>query len=372
MQGVVCDSPFNQFRVNTMLNTFPNYYKEFSCIADKCPDTCCAEWEIVVDGGSLENYNSLSGAYAEKIRSLISVDSDGDSIFTPVNERCPFLLDNGLCEMYIEIGHENLCRTCRLFPRHITYFGARKEAGLSLSCPEAARIIMENPEPISFETEEVYADIMPTAIDPDLYFTLIETRKTAINILQNRKFSIEKRIVAFLLLSDEIQRAVRKNSFSEAKAICKKNFLGEKYKIGSHSDKHKAVGKYFEDFRSLEMLDKSWKNRLDTAEKSTPAIPEEFEWEYEHLMIYFVFRYLMAAVFDGDLLSKSKFAAVSYIIISRLQSENAADKTARVTAMQKYSKEVEHSQLNMDKILSSIKKSRFYSVDNLINILSEE
>lgn len=355
-----------------MLNTYPCYYKKFSCIADKCPDTCCAGWEIVVDSESLSEYRHLSGEYAEKIRSLISVDCDGDTVFTPVNNRCPFLLDSGLCEMYIELGHESLCRTCRQFPRHTTYFGARKETGISLSCPEAARLIMENPEPITFETEEVHANIMPTAIDPELYFTLIETRKTAINILQNRKFPIKKRIIAFLALSEKIQLAIRKNEFEKASEICKTDFLGTDYIIGPHSDKKRVLSKYFSDFKSLEMLDKSWKTKLENAEKSTPVIPCTAEWEYEHLTVYFVFRYLMAAVFDGDLISKAKFAAVSYIIISRLQAENAADKSSRVTAMQKYSKEVEHSQLNMDKLFSLIKKSRFYSIDNLINILSEE
>ena len=355
-----------------MLNTYPDYYKKFSCIADKCPDTCCAGWEIVVDAESLEKYNSLSGTYAQKVRSLISVDSDGDRIFTHNGIRCPFLLDSGLCEMYIELGHDCLCRTCRQFPRHETYFGARKETGISLSCPEAARLIMENSEPIKFETEEIHADIVPTAIDPTLYFTLIETRKTAINILQNRKFTVEKRIAAFLELSAEIQSAIRKKQHSEAKEICNKDFLGTDYKIGPHSDKKQALAKYFDDFRSLEMLDDSWKTKLDSAEKSVAAKPDGYEWEYEHLMIYFVFRYLMAAVFDGDLLSKSKFAAVSCIIIRHLQAENPDDKSARVTAMQKYSKEVEHSQLNMDKIFSNIKKSRYYSIDNLINILSEE
>ncbi len=355
-----------------MLNTYPAYYKKFSCIADKCPDTCCAGWEIVVDGESLEKYKSLGGAYAEKIRSLISVDSDGDSIFTPSVSRCPFLLDNGLCEMYIELGHDFLCRTCRQFPRHVTYFGARKETGISLSCPEAARIIMANPEPITFLTEEEHADIMPTAIDPSLYFTLIEARKTAINILQNRKFPTEKRISAFLELSAETQALIKGNRLSEIKDICKKDFLNSNYNIGSHSDKSKALAKYFEDFKNLEMLDESWINKLEAAEKSSPAKPDGYEWEYEHLMIYFVFRYFMTAVFDGDLLTKSKFAAVSYIIISRLQAEAVNDKQARITAMQKYSKEVEHSQLNMDKLLSSMKKSRFYSIDNLINILSEE
>ena len=355
-----------------MTNTFPSYYKKFTCIADKCPDTCCAGWEIVVDPESLERYNNLRGAYADKIRSLISVDSDGDRIFASNNNRCPFLLENGLCEMYCEMNHDALCRTCRQYPRHITYFGARLETGISLSCPEAARIIMENPEPIKFETEEIQADIMPTAIDPALYFTLIETRKTAINILQNRKFPINKRICAFLELSSEIQYLIRKNILSEAKEICKKDYLNENCRIGSHSDKNKALAKYFEDFKSLEMLDKSWKNKLESAEKSTPSTPAEYEWEYEHLLIYFVFRYLMTAVFDGDLLTKSKFAAVSYIIISRLQAQAVNDKQARITAMQKYSKEIEHSQLNMDKLLSTIKKSRFYSIDNLINILSEE
>ncbi len=355
-----------------MLNTYPNYYKKFSCIADKCPDTCCAGWEIVVDPESLSNYEHLDGGYAEKIRALISVDPDGDNIFTSADNRCPFLLDSGLCEMYIELGHDSLCRTCRLFPRHVTYFGARKETGISLSCPEAARIIMENPEPIFFETEEIHTDIMPTAIDPSLYFTLIEARKTAINILQNRKFTIESRIIAFLKLSEEIQLLIRKNKFSEAKEICGKDFLGLNYKIGSHSTAKRTASKYFRDFKSLEMLDKSWKIKLDKAENSIPEKSPDFEWEYEHLIIYFIFRYFMAAVFDGDLLSKSKFAAVSYIIISRLQTENINNKTARITVMQKYSKEVEHSQLNMDKILSLIKKSRFYSIDNIINILSEE
>lgn len=32
-----------------MLYTIPDYYKEFSCIAADCEDTCCAGWQIVID-----------------------------------------------------------------------------------------------------------------------------------------------------------------------------------------------------------------------------------------------------------------------------------------------------------------------------------
>ena len=43
--------------------TRPDYYKEFSCIAGACPDTCCAGWQIVIDDKSLKKYKRgvLSG-----------------------------------------------------------------------------------------------------------------------------------------------------------------------------------------------------------------------------------------------------------------------------------------------------------------------
>ena len=33
----------------------PDYYSEFSCIADKCSDNCCIGWEIDIDENSLES-----------------------------------------------------------------------------------------------------------------------------------------------------------------------------------------------------------------------------------------------------------------------------------------------------------------------------
>lgn len=349
-----------------MIDTFPSYYKKFICIADKCPDTCCAGWEIVADSESLERYKSLEDDYGKKIRSLITVDSDGDSIFIPQNNRCPFLLENGLCEMYIQLGHESLCRTCRQFPRHVTYFGARLETGISLSCPEAARIIMESPDPITFETEEVHGSILPTAIDPDSYFTLLQARKTAINILQNRIIPIERRIISFLLFCEEISPLIRRKHFEDASEICAKDCPCTAY---SPSRARRALGRFFSDFKSLEMLNPSWKSSLEKAENARIPDAKNFEWEYEHLMIYFVFRYFMTAVFDGDLLTKAKFAAVSFIMIRRLQAD-CGNKQARITVMQKFSKEVEHSAQNMEFMNSVMKKSRFYSIENLINILS--
>ena len=41
-----------------MLYTIPDYYHEFSCVAGKCEDTCCAGWQIVADEASLEKYKN--------------------------------------------------------------------------------------------------------------------------------------------------------------------------------------------------------------------------------------------------------------------------------------------------------------------------
>ncbi|MBQ2847634.1 MAG: flagellin lysine-N-methylase [Clostridia bacterium] len=359
-----------------MKNTFPNYYKSFSCIADKCPDTCCAGWAVVADEESLKKYKNVSGAFGQKITDVISVDCDGDTVFTPVNNRCPFLLDSGLCEMYIELGHESLCCTCRQYPRHITYFGARSETGLSLSCPEAARIIMQSSEPITFETENTLDFPQPTDIEPELYFTLLDARKKAIDILQNRDFSINQRICAFLLFSQDIAPHIKHSGYKQIKNAINTDYFTKEKSAYSQRRANGAIKKYFSDFTNLEMLEPSWKDALLSAQDEDISCSayetKSFEWEYEHLMVYFVFRYFMTAVFDKDLLTKAKFAAASFIIIRKLHACENAEKERRTQITQRFSKEVEHSADNMDYLHKSMKKSRFYSIQNLINLIWEK
>ena len=45
--------------------TRPDYYKEFTCIADVCPDTCCAGWQIVIDEKSLKKYRRVKGPFRQ-------------------------------------------------------------------------------------------------------------------------------------------------------------------------------------------------------------------------------------------------------------------------------------------------------------------
>ena len=94
----------------------PQYYDNFTCIADRCPATCCAGWQIVIDEKSLEKYNHVQGEFG--IRLQKSIDWE-EGVFHQYNRRCAFLNKENLCDLYRELGAEGLCDTCRLYPRHI-------------------------------------------------------------------------------------------------------------------------------------------------------------------------------------------------------------------------------------------------------------
>lgn len=358
-----------------MKNTFPSYYKKFTCIADKCPDTCCAGWQIVVDPESAEKYRNAGGEIGKKLCRSMAVDNDGDTVFVSGTRRCPFLLDSNLCEIYIELGEESLCKTCTLFPRHVTHLGARKETGLSISCPEAARLIFESDEPITFETAEDNALPEPNCIDPTLYFTLAKAQKSAINILQNRNFPISRRLIAFVRFCDEIQQKIKAKELADIS-------VSEEYFVPVPFSKTKAkntLQKCIGTLESLEKLDIQWNAELESAKNIPPEKAEKFaeilsqnEWEAEHLAVYFAFRYFMTAAFDGKLAEKAKFAVFSVIACLILQANlsDSEQKSARTEAARRYSKEVEHSAENIAAVTQAIKKSRSLGSDNLINILS--
>ena len=123
-----------------MKHYYPNYYNEFSCIADKCEATCCAGWQIVVDEASLKRYKKVAGEFKQRIRE--GVDFKEGVFYQKNGKRCAFLNEQNLCDMYTALGETAFCETCRRYPRHIEEFENVREFTLSASCPEVARILL--------------------------------------------------------------------------------------------------------------------------------------------------------------------------------------------------------------------------------------
>ena len=120
-----------------MVFRVPSYYKNFRCIADKCPDNCCRGWEIDIDEDTLDYYKDLKGPMAEKIRASIS--EDGSFV---LNEEgwCPLLNEKGLCEVCLTLGEDSLSEVCTEYPRFTTEYPKTREKVLCLSCGEVGRL----------------------------------------------------------------------------------------------------------------------------------------------------------------------------------------------------------------------------------------
>lgn len=120
----------------------PQYYKEFHCIADACRHTCCEGWEIDIDEEQLARFQQepYIAAHIE--------EGDPPHFRLLEGERCPFLKENGLCEMILRYGEDILCQICRDHPRFRSFWSDRVELGLGLVCEEAGRLILGSEEPM--------------------------------------------------------------------------------------------------------------------------------------------------------------------------------------------------------------------------------
>lgn len=125
-----------------MKTVVPSYYKEFRCIADKCNHSCCKGWEIDIDDETYKKYAESDLPIAKRIRENILLTSDGAQFITGENKKCPFLSENGLCDIISEVGEDWICNICRDHPRFRNYFSDRIELGLGMCCEEAARLIL--------------------------------------------------------------------------------------------------------------------------------------------------------------------------------------------------------------------------------------
>lgn len=123
----------------------PDYYKRFKCIANRCKHTCCKGWEVEIDEDSLKSFS----AYSDIMEKIETTDSTHFRLLE--DEKCPFLLESGYCDMILKYGEDMLCQTCTDHPRFRNFWSDRIEMGLGLVCEEAARIILSSTSPMRLE-----------------------------------------------------------------------------------------------------------------------------------------------------------------------------------------------------------------------------
>ncbi len=127
----------------------PQYAKEFRCLGSECEDTCCHGLDVVIDRRAYEKYQYLPG-FQPQMQHLVRItmnpsDSQYARIQLTPSFCCPFLSPDRLCGIQQEHGEYYLADICTSYPRLTQRIDGLRETSLLLSCPEAARLVLLNP-----------------------------------------------------------------------------------------------------------------------------------------------------------------------------------------------------------------------------------
>lgn len=259
-------------------------------------------------------------------------DPDAGTVMVNEQGRCPMWRQDGLCQIQAELGESALCQVCRDYPRLTHDYGNFVEFGLELSCPEAARLIFSSPSAPMVETSS--PGDKPAEYDENAMSILLETRKTAIEILENPRYSVPEALVLFLFYGHQSQSlldGVPAPDFSPDAILCQ----APQWMLPADFEA------LLDFFFSLEILTPRWSQQL-----TSPHTPALWTEDFRKLARYGVERYWLQAVSDYDLISRVKLIVLSCILV-RLLGGNLQD------TAQTYSKEIENSAENIDAILDA-------------------
>ncbi|EOU1491414.1 flagellin lysine-N-methylase [Clostridium perfringens] len=461
----------------------PNYFNEFKCIASECEDTCCAGWEIVIDDETHKRYENVEGEFGDILRSKI-VKSDGENIFLLNNGNCSFLNEKKMCEIYINLGEDHLCYTCQQFPRYTEEFLDLKEVGLSLSCPEAARIILRKAENTTFnlseedkceneikeeleddlslsceninssncdlckssnlknsenskcfnlrdsennkffnlsesENRECFhlknsecnnsevesftedEDYFDEGIDAEVLSEFLECRNIVFNIIERNDLDLGTKAALALEFVKEVQNKIDLGDMDEIPELMEEyrdeNFVNtlvkelESYK-GKESIKHKNLCEYLNVYKNIKHINSNDPLGLEKALKYFEENEEfylrkhkEFNeyykenlYKFKNILVYFIFRYFMKAIFDYDVSAKIKLAIISTLMIKELavvrfiENNNEFTEEDMVEVSRIYSKDIEHSDENIENLQEIFETEEIFEVDEILPMLMND
>lgn len=358
-----------------MKQTIPAFYSQFHCTASRCSDNCCIGWEIDIDPQTLSDYRSLPSPLGERFRQNISLEGSPHFLLTP-SERCPFLNEQNLCDIVLELGEEHLCEICSQHPRFHEWFGSYQESGLGLCCEEAVRLLISDSRPLSFQTLETDEEADTACFDAALLSSLLSIRKTMFSILQDRTQPLGTRFHSVLALAVQAQELLDNNLLPEIslEEVC--SLPSECPSLSSEEALHQIL-----DFlQMLEPIDPNWHRRLAALQSRLPDLllsaklssSSDTSYVYEHLSVYFLYRYLLKSVWDEDLLSRVKFSLLAPVLILLSDHSDFLDgclsQKRRIQNIKSLSKEIEYCDENLELFLEESWNSDSFSISSLLLI----
>lgn len=198
----------------------PEYMKNFHCTSLDCKDDCCYGWKVTIDKDTYKKYKKVQKtALRNELSKYVLINKDRKAansyayISIDADKRCPFQCEDKLCKIHSNLGEEYLSLTCKNYPRLYSKVDSSFEVSLDMSCPEVVKLVLFNKEVLEFEEVELDKDLsnsISITIDTksvDIHNYFWDIRIGVITILQNRKLSIEQRLILVGLMINKLEQA---------------------------------------------------------------------------------------------------------------------------------------------------------------------
>lgn len=378
----------------------PGYYKQFTCIADRCIDNCCfGGWQIDIDKETIDYYDTVQGDFGDRLKKYVDKEA---GCFNLNNGQCPFLLNNNLCEIYKELGPEHMGLVCTQFPRFTEYYGNIKETGIGMACEEAARIILNDSTPFVLEETDIDEEEIWGEYDSNLGQSLFILRDKIMSMLDDTSLSLSDKLCVILDKCDYLQNLINNNNYDEILEFCSDIDLIEDIKASSlkqdtstsiitSNDNSKPDNRVIKAinmkiwwaYLDLEPLNSQWqelsRNTYDYLYENndevccTPYDNYLLEIYLTRLTKYYVYRYMLKASFDHNLTGKAQLIVSNLIILKDLfifrkgKDSNQDDEKILMDIIHIFSRETEYSEDNISDLYDSFIFDDVFSCKSLTN-----
>ena len=254
--------------------------------------------------------------------------------------QCPFLNKEKLCRLILALGEDSLSVTCREHPRFWEEYGNTRETCLSISCPEAARLLLEEPLELCVqETDESAPE------DPELnpaFFRQLLIYRRALFALSRSHRSLADRLSLAL---DAAENGITLPEDDEIPPDFWDSLPAPPLQL--------SLTDYFAAMESMEFTRPQLKELLPRVIASGAPLPladSEAADAGGRILFYFLYRYVLRGVWSGLVAEKVRFAVYSTAAILALSQHMDAPSAHLqiLDAAVLYSREVEHSPENLE------------------------
>lgn len=297
----------------------PSFYDDFKCKADKCTDSCCIGWEIDIDDVTLEKYRMIDGDLGERLRKFIVTDGEYSYFKLCDGERCPFLCENGLCDIYNNLGEDALCDICTEHPRFYNEIGDVTLAGLGLCCEKVCELLFDSNYILGFIADDTcISDIFEEMLD----------------VIKHKEYDIFEKM----------------NSVLELAGYTEKLYLDSK-----------MLKRIINAFLSTEPINDEWTSYINSLSESHSEFSIDcldlYSDDYSKLLGYVLYRHLPESEYDGDTALWTLFCCLSvcFVMISDMftyKLKGVYSLQDRIDNVKRWSKQIEYSTENINIIMA--------------------